>query len=115
MLTTLRIKNLALVADLMLELEAGYNAITDRISEDVFPDQIRDVIRETAGDIEDAFVPQGIGMLEGLASQGTDVHRLSPTWSSVMDDTLNQFNMPPNSRVREVYWSVSNASIRGSG
>src|SRR5579859_3503348 len=29
---------------------AGYNPITDRISEDVFPDQIRDVIRETAGD-----------------------------------------------------------------
>src|SRR5271156_5310485 len=28
MLTTLRIKNLALVADLTLELEAGYNAIT---------------------------------------------------------------------------------------
>src|SRR5215218_3528471 len=28
MLTTLRIKNLALVADLMLELQPGYNAIT---------------------------------------------------------------------------------------
>ena len=28
MLTTLRIKNLALVADLTLELQAGYNAIT---------------------------------------------------------------------------------------
>src|SRR4026208_1802442 len=28
MLTTLRIKNLALVADLTLELEPGYNAIT---------------------------------------------------------------------------------------
>src|SRR5262250_496814 len=28
MLTTLRIKNLALVADLMLELEPGYNVIT---------------------------------------------------------------------------------------
>ena len=28
MLTTLRIKNLALVADLTLELQPGYNAIT---------------------------------------------------------------------------------------
>ena len=47
---------------------AGYNAITDRIHEDVFGDQIRDVIREAIGDIEDAFLPQGIGMLEGLTS-----------------------------------------------
>jgi hypothetical protein len=92
---------------------AGYNPITQRIHDDVFPDQVRDVIRETVGDIEDAILPQGIGMLEGLASQGKDMHRLGPPWSSVMADTLNQFNMAPNSRVREVYWSVSNASIRG--
>src|SRR5260370_41941920 len=52
-------------------------------------------------------------MLEGLASQGTDTHRLSPPFSIVMADTLNQFNMAPNSRVAQVYWSVSNASIRG--
>jgi AbiTii len=91
---------------------AGYNAITQRISEDVFPDQIREVIRETVGDIEDAIIPYGIGMLEGLASQGTDTHRLSPSFSIVMADTLNQFNMAPNSRVAQVYWSVSNASIR---
>jgi len=92
---------------------AGYNAMTQRIGEDVFPPQIRDVIRESVGDIEDAFLPQGIGMLEGLASQGTDMHRLGPPWSSIMADTLNQFNMAPNSRIREVYWSVPNASIRG--
>lgn len=92
---------------------AGYNAITQRIHDDMFSDQVRDLIRETVGDIEDAILPQGIGMLEGLASQGTDMHRLGPPWSSVMADTLNQFNMAPNSRVCEVYWSVSNASIRG--
>ena len=92
---------------------AGYNAITQRIHDEMFSDQVRDLIRETVGDIEDAILPQGIGMLEGLASQGTDLHRLGPPWSSVMADTLNQFNMAPNSRVREVYWSVSNASIRG--
>lgn len=92
---------------------AGYNAMTQRIPEDVFPDQIRDVIRETVGDIEDAIIPYGIGMVEELASQGTDTHRLSPPFSIVMADTLNQFNMAPNSRVAQVYWSVSNASIRG--
>ena len=92
--------------------QRGYNAITDRIHDHVFPRQIRDMIREAVGDIEDAFVPHGIGMLEGLASQGTDEHRLSPPFSKVMADTLNQFNMAPNSHVAEVYWSVSNASIR---
>jgi len=92
---------------------AGYNAITQRIHDDVFPDRVRDVIRETIGDIEDAVLPQGIGMLEELASQGTEMHRLGPPWSSLIADTLNKFNLPPNSRVAEVYWSVSNASIRG--
>src|SRR5215472_10304930 len=62
--------------------DAGYNPITQRIHDDVFPDQIRDVIREAVGDIEDAVLPQGIGMLEGLASQGTDMHRLGPPWSN---------------------------------
>lgn len=92
---------------------AGYNAITQRIPEDVFPDQIRDVIRETVGDIEDAIIPYGIGMVEELAGQGTDTHHLGPPWSIVMADTLNRFNMAPNSCVAQVYWSVSNASIRG--
>ena len=92
---------------------AGYNSITQRIPENVFPDQIRDVIHETVGDIEDAIIPYGIGMVEELASQGTDTHRLSPAFSIVMADTLNQFNMAPNSRVAQVYWSVSNALIRG--
>ncbi len=91
---------------------AGYNGITQRIQEDVFPHQIRDVLRETVGDIEDVTLPYGIGMVEGLVSQGTDMHRLSPPWSSVMADTLNRYNMAPNSRVAQVYWSVPNASIR---
>src|SRR5262249_25739026 len=92
---------------------AGYNPITQRIPEDVFPDQIREVIRADVGDLEDAIIPYGIGMLEELARQGTDMHRLGPPWADVMADTLNQYNMAPNSRVAQVYWSVSNASIRG--
>jgi hypothetical protein len=70
------------------------------------------MIRETV-DLEDAILGEGVGMLEGLASQGTEEHRLIPSWSGVIADTLNQFHMAPNSRVAEVYWSVSNASIRG--
>jgi hypothetical protein len=92
---------------------AGYNAMTQQIHDDVFPRQIRDIVRETVGDIEEAIIPFGIGMLEGLASQATEMHRLSPPFSSVLADTLNQFNMAPNSRVAQVYWPVSNASIRG--
>ena len=93
---------------------AGYNGRPTQVHEDVFADQIRDVIRETIDDIEDAILPYGIGMLEGLASQGTDMHRLGPPFSSVMAETLNKWHMEPGSRVAEVYWSVSNAAIVGT-
>jgi hypothetical protein len=92
---------------------AGYNPITQRVRDEVFGPQIRDIIREVVGDIEDAIIPFGTGMLEELANQGTEMHRISPTFSDVMADTLNQFNTAPNSRVVQLYWSVSNASIRG--
>jgi hypothetical protein len=48
-----------------------------------------------------------------MADQNTEEHRLIPPWSSLIADTLNCHNMAPRSRVAEVYWSVSNASIRG--
>jgi hypothetical protein len=91
---------------------AGYNGGTTRIDDSVFPTQVRDMIREKV-DLEDAILGGGIGELEALASEGTDEHRLIPSWSSFIKDTLNEFNMRPTSRVAEVYWSVSNASIRG--
>jgi hypothetical protein len=91
---------------------AGYNPMTQRIDLSVFPRQIRDMIRDTV-DLEDAILGAGIGELEALARQDTDEHRLIPSWSSVIVDTLNRYNMGPTSRTAEVYWSVSNASIRG--
>ena len=91
---------------------AGYNGMTRRIEDSVFPGQVRDMIREKV-DLEDAILGEGIGELEALASQDTDELRLIPSWSSFIADTLNQFNMAPNSRVAEVYWSVSKASVRG--
>jgi hypothetical protein len=91
---------------------AGYNPITQRIEKSVFPSQIRDIIREKV-DLEDAILGGGIGELEALASQATDVLRLIPSWSGFIADTLNQFNMAPNSRVTEVYWSMSKASVLG--
>jgi hypothetical protein len=91
---------------------AGYNGGTTRIDDSVFPAQVREMIREKV-DLEDAILGGGIGELEALAGGGADEHRLIPGWSSFVKDTLNQFNMGPTSRVAEVYWSVSNASIRG--
>jgi hypothetical protein len=91
---------------------AGYNGITQRIHASVFPDQIRDMILDKV-DLEDAILGGGIGELEALASLDKDEHHLSPHWASFIVDTLNEFNMAPNSRVAAVYWAVSNASIRG--
>jgi hypothetical protein len=48
-----------------------------------------------------------------LASQGAEEQRLIPSWADFVADALNQFNMPPGSRVAEVYWSVSGAAIHG--
>jgi AbiTii len=87
---------------------AGYNGGTTRIDPSVFPAQIRETI-----DLEDAVLGEGIGVLEAMAGQGEDEHRLIPSWSSLIAGTLNQFHMAANSRVAEVYWSVSNASVRG--
>jgi hypothetical protein len=92
---------------------AGYKGVATRIHEDVFPREIRGTIRETFGDMEEVILPHGIGWLEDLASQGTEMHRLSPPFSSIMAGTLNQFHVvDPNSRVAEVYWSVPNAALR---
>lgn len=92
--------------------KAGYNAMTQRIDDSVFPRQIRDMIREKV-DLQDAVLGDGIGVVEGMASQGTDEHRLIPPWSRFIADTMNRLGTSPTSHVAEVYWSVSSASIRG--
>jgi hypothetical protein len=92
--------------------KVGYNGVARRFDDSVFPPQIREIIREKV-DLEDAILGEGIGVLEAMASQGTEEHSLIPSWASFIADTLNEHNMAPNSRVAEVYWSVSNASIRG--
>ncbi len=96
----------------MITNSAGYNGITQRIHDSVFPRQIRDTIRDEV-DLEDAILGGGIGELEALANRDTDEHQLSPHWASFIVETLNRFNVQPGSRVAAVYWSVSNASIRG--
>lgn len=96
----------------MVTNRAGYNGMTQRIDDSIFPDQIREMIREKV-DLEDAILSGGIGELEALASQDEGALRLIPSWSTFIADTLNQCNKAQNSHVAEVYWSVSRASVRG--
>jgi AbiTii len=105
-------RHVAAAVMILITNSAGYNGITQRINDSIFPQQIRDIIRER-GALEDAILGQGIGELEAMADQSTEEHRLIPPWSSLIADTLNRHNTAPHSHVAEVYWSVSNASIRG--
>lgn len=92
---------------------AGYNGNSTRVDPGVFAPQIREILREKEIDLEDAIFAQGVGELEALAGQGKDVHDIIPSWAGVIAGTLNSYHMGPTSRVKEVYWSVPNASIRG--
>jgi AbiTii len=91
---------------------AGYNGVTRRFDDSVFPEQIRQIIREKV-DLEEAILSQGIGELEGMVSQGAQEHTLIPSWAGFIADTMNQRNMAVNGRVAEVYLSVPNAAIQG--
>lgn len=92
---------------------AGYNPMTQRIDDSAFPSQLRDFICQKVGPLDDAILGDGIGVLETMASQSTNEHQLIPPWSSAVAYTLNRLNVSWNSHVAEVYWSVSNASVRG--
>jgi hypothetical protein len=92
---------------------AGYNGMTQRVDKSEFPPQVRELLDEEKVDLEDAVLGEGIGVLEAMAGQGTEVHRLIPSWSGFIVYTLNKLNTAWSSHVTEVYWSVSNASIRG--
>jgi len=91
---------------------AGYNGVTRRFDDSVFPEQIRQIIREKV-DLEEAILSQGIGQLEAMASEGTQEHTLIPPWAGFIADMMNQHNMAVNGRVAEVYLSVPNVAIQG--
>lgn len=92
---------------------AGYNGGTTRIDRSAFAQSILDMMAEKKIDLDNATLGEGIGYLEALASQGDDEHYLIPYWAEFIADALNRFNMPPNSRVADVYWSVPNSAIQG--
>jgi len=91
----------------------GYNGRAVRFDESVFPDQVRKIFHETVDDLEVAVLNEGIGVLEAMASQGSEEHRLIPHWAGVIVSLMNQQGMTVNGRVAEVYWSVSSVSIQG--
>ncbi|MFY1637246.1 hypothetical protein ACN27F_28920 [Solwaraspora sp. WMMB335] len=93
---------------------AGYNPITQRIDPSVFPRQIIDFLRDDEGvDLEVAVLDLGVGELEALADRGKNEHWLRPPWAGFIVETLNKYNVAPNSRVEIVYWPLSDASLRG--
>lgn len=91
----------------MITNSAGYNGRPTRVDPSVFAPEIREMV-----DLENAILGEGIGELEAMASKG-DETRLIPSWSSAIADTLTRYHLAPGSRAAEVYWSLSNASVRG--
>jgi hypothetical protein len=91
----------------------GYNGRPVRFDESVFPDRVRKIFHETVDDLEVAVLHERIGVLEAMASQGPEEHRLIPHWAGVIVSLMNQQGMAVNGRVAEVYWSVSSVSIQG--
>jgi hypothetical protein len=96
----------------MVTNRAGYNGRPVRFDDSVFPQQIREIIREKV-DLEEAILSHGIGQLEAMASEGTQEHQLIPPWSTFIADTMNERNMVSNGRVADVFLSVPNVAIQG--
>jgi hypothetical protein len=91
---------------------AGYNGRAIRFDDNVFPEQIREIIREKV-DLEEAILSHGIGQLEAMASEGTQEHQLIPPWATFIKDTLNDRGMVPGGRVADVFLSVPNVAVQG--
>jgi hypothetical protein len=88
---------------------AGYNGVARRFDESVFPQQIRQVLKDV--DLEEAVLSHGIGQLEAMAREGSREHTLIPPWAGVIVDFMNKYDMAVNGRVAEVFLSVSNVAI----
>jgi|HubBroStandDraft_3_1064219.scaffolds.fasta_scaffold101929_2 hypothetical protein len=92
---------------------AGYGGGSVRFDASVLSTQVREMMTREQIDLDNIIFGEGIGELEDMASQGKEAHTLVPSWATFIAHVLNQHNMEPGSRVADVYWSVSNASIRG--
>lgn len=56
----------------------------------------------------------GIGELDALANSGRDEHHLIPYWADMLLPVLNEHYVDPETtRVRDVYWALSNAPLKG--
>jgi hypothetical protein len=65
-------------------------------------------------DVEVVLLGGGIGELEALTKSGDKQHRLSPGWSSLLVEMLNEHYVDAaTSHVAAAYWEVSNASFEG--
>jgi hypothetical protein len=96
----------------MITNRAGYNGRAIRFDDSIFPEKIREIIREKV-DLEEAVLSHGVGQLEAMASEGTQEHQLLPPWATFIKDTLNERGMVPNGRVADVFLSVPNVAVQG--
>jgi len=89
----------------------GYNGGPVRFDASIFPTHVRDGLRREEIDLDNAILGQGIGELEDMDSQGKEAYTVIPNWAPLIAEMLNRDRIAQNSRVADVYFSVSHASI----
>jgi hypothetical protein len=99
---------------LVITNRAGYNPLTQPLSESDLRPQHREILASTNVELSDVPLGGSIGELEAMASSGEDVHKLVPGWADVMLKTLNDHYIDSaTSHAASIYWSVSRVSLQG--
>ena len=72
---------------------AGYNGMTQRIDDSVFPPQIREIVREKV-DLEDAILGEASACWKRWRAKARDEHQPHPdAGQRFIADTMNEYNM----------------------
>jgi hypothetical protein len=88
--------------------QAGYNPITQRFYGRELPESIQNTVKW-----EEVPLDCSVGELEAMIRRGDNTVQLSPSWSGMLVETLNELNTSPNSRASVAYWEVQLVSIQG--
>ncbi|PXY16626.1 hypothetical protein [Prauserella muralis] len=92
----------------------GYQPVTSSFSTAQLPESMRSFLDDLDAPLEQVPMSGGIGELDALASSGKDEHWLVPWWADVLLPVLNEHYVDPHTtRVRDVYWALSNAQLKG--
>lgn len=92
----------------------GYQATTTSFSTAQLPDRFSEFLKEKGTPLESVPMNSGIGELDALANSGKDEHTLLPWWADTLLPLLNERYVDQSTtRVRDVYWALSNATLKG--